>query len=55
MDGMISNTVVEGSMNRAMFLDYLEFSVVHFSSFVYFTLKAYPYADATVQSLSGTT
>jgi len=30
LDGMISNTVVEGSMNRALFLEYLEFTVVRF-------------------------
>ena len=29
IDGMISNTVVEGSMTRAMFLHYLEFTVVY--------------------------
>jgi len=28
MDGMISSTVVEGSMTRAMVLEYLEFSAV---------------------------
>lgn len=33
IDGMISNTVVEGSMTRVMFLEYLEGSVVCFSLF----------------------
>jgi len=28
MDGMIATTVVEGSMTRALFLEYLEFTVV---------------------------
>ena len=28
IDGMISNTVVEGSMTRVLYLEYLEFSVV---------------------------
>ena len=28
VDGMISSTVVEGSMTRALFLDYLEHEVV---------------------------
>ena len=28
LDGMISSTVVEGSMTRALFLEYLEFTVV---------------------------
>jgi hypothetical protein len=28
LDGMVSNTVVEGSMNRALFLEFLEFTVV---------------------------
>jgi transposase len=28
LDGMVSNTVVEGSMNRELFLEYLEFTVV---------------------------
>jgi transposase len=28
IDGMIANTVVEGSMTRALFLEYLEFTVV---------------------------
>jgi len=32
IDGMISNTVVEGSMTRARFLHYLEFTVVCFHS-----------------------
>ncbi|KAF8955220.1 hypothetical protein BDZ97DRAFT_1907773 [Flammula alnicola] len=32
IDGMISNTVVEGSMTRDMFLHYLEFTVVRTSS-----------------------
>jgi hypothetical protein len=36
IDGMISNTVVEGSMTRDMFLEYLEHSVV--SIFVVFTV-----------------
>ncbi len=30
IDGMISNTVVEGSMTKTMFLEYLEFSLVSF-------------------------
>ena len=30
INGMISNMVVEGSMTKAMFLEYLEFSVVSF-------------------------
>lgn len=30
LDGMISNTVVEGSMTRELFLEYLEFTVVCF-------------------------
>ena len=38
IDGMISNTVVEGSMNRAMFLEYLEFSVVHFLALLFILL-----------------
>ena len=29
VDGMVSNTVVKGSMTRAMFLTYLEHSIVH--------------------------
>jgi len=28
LDGMISSTVVEGSMTRALFIEYLEYSVV---------------------------
>ena len=32
IDGMISNTVVEGSMTRDRFLHYLEFTVVQSSS-----------------------
>lgn len=32
IDGMVSNTVVEGSMTRDRFLQYLEFSVVSFLS-----------------------
>ena len=32
IDGMISNTVVEGSMTRAWFLHYLEFTVVYLFS-----------------------
>ena len=38
IDGMISNMVVEGSMTRAMFLEYLEFSVVHISQFLFIFL-----------------
>jgi transposase len=34
IDGMISNTVVEGSMTKSMFLEYLETSVVHFVTFL---------------------
>jgi len=40
IDGMVSNTVVEGSMVRAMYLEYLEFSVVRCSiSTCFFFLK----------------
>ena len=28
IDGMVDNTVVEGSMTRALFVEYLEFTVV---------------------------
>ena len=28
LDGMISSTVVEGSMTRTLFIEYLEFTVV---------------------------
>lgn len=28
MDGMVASTVVEGSMTRALFIEYLEFTVV---------------------------
>jgi transposase len=34
IDGMISNTVVEGSMMKSMFLEYLETSVVRFVTFL---------------------
>jgi hypothetical protein len=34
IDGMISNTVVEGSMTKSMFLEYLETSVVRFVTFL---------------------
>jgi transposase len=34
IDGMISNTVVEGSMMKSMFLEYLETSVVCFVTFL---------------------
>jgi transposase len=33
MDGMVAGTVVEGSMTRAMFLEFLEFTVVCLSDF----------------------
>jgi len=39
IDGMVSNTVVEGSMVQAMYLEYLEFSVVCCSIPIYFILK----------------
>ena len=34
IDGMVSNMVVEGSMTKAMFIEYLEFSVVSFMCLV---------------------
>ena len=39
IDGMVSNTMVEGSMVWATYLEYLEFSVIHYSISTSFILK----------------
>ena len=43
IDGMVSNTVIEGSMTRDLFLEYLEFSVVCFC-LVFWIQSAYIHA-----------
>jgi hypothetical protein len=45
IDGMVSNTVVEGSMTRDLFLEYLEFSVVCFGLF-FWIKSAYVHATS---------
>jgi len=55
IDGMVSNTVVEGSMTRAMYLEYLEFSVVRCLISICFILHSSVLLDAVVQCLSRTT
>ena len=55
IDGMVSNTVVEGSMTQAMYLEYLEFSVVHCLVSICFILHSSVLLDAVVQCLSRTT
>ena len=55
IDGMVSNTVVEGSMTRAMYLEYLEFSVVCCLISICFILHSSVLLDAVVQCLSRTT
>jgi hypothetical protein len=46
IDGMILNTVVEGSMTRDLFLEYLEFSVVC-SCLVFWIQSAYIHTVAS--------
>ena len=43
INGMISNTVVKGSMTRAQFLHYLEFAVVYLHYFVVSLHMPQPY------------
>ena len=45
IDGMIASTVVEGSMTRALFIEYLEFTVV--SHKIQLLPKTYPYVYPT--------
>jgi hypothetical protein len=34
MDGLVAGIVVEGSMTKAMFMEFLEFTVVHTAKFL---------------------
>ena len=36
IDGMIASTIVEGSMTRALFIEYLEFTVVRQTHCLYY-------------------
>ena len=53
MDGMIASTVVEGSMTRALFIEYLEFTVVShkIQPLPKFTLM-YTLLDASMHTVS---
>lgn len=51
IDGMVSNTVVEGSMTRAQFLQYLEFTVVCICQHLIYC-DAYLHSDAIMLTLS---
>ena len=46
IDGMISNTIVEGSMTRARFLHYLEFTVVFLPHLVASFHISWPYVSS---------
>jgi hypothetical protein len=52
MDGMISSTVVEGSMTRVIYLEYLEFSVVSHCQFLLYFSGIVLLSDSTVHAVS---